>query len=96
MLMFNAENAPNYHVEFRIWFYDRDISEARCYGLYEPHMLYNPRIYVTEDGCFDIMITTIINYDSWETAPGETADYFTAYCPELLDRLASLELQKEK
>lgn len=58
------------------------------YGLYEPHMLYNPRMYVTEDGCFDITITTIINYDFWETAPVETADYLTAYCPELLDRLA--------
>lgn len=58
------------------------------YGLYEPHMLYNPRMYVTEDGCFDITITTIINYDFWEVAPVETADYLTVYCPELLDRLA--------
>lgn len=58
------------------------------YGSYDPHMLYNPRIYVTEDGCFDITITTMINYDFWETAPVETSDYLTAYCPELLDRLA--------
>lgn len=57
-------------------------------GLYEPHMLYNPRIYMTEDDCFDITITTMINYDFWEIAPVETADYLTAYCPELLDRLA--------
>lgn len=58
-------------------------------GLYNPHMLYTPRIYVTEDGCFDIVITTIINYDFWKVAPVETADYLTAYCPELLDKLTA-------
>ena len=57
-------------------------------GLYEPHMLYTPRMYLTVDGFYDITITTIINYDFWEVAPIETADYMTAYCPELLDRLA--------
>ena len=51
-------------------------------------MLYTPRMYLTVDGFYDIAITTIINYDFWEVAPIETADYMTAYCPELLDRLA--------
>ena len=51
-------------------------------------MLYTPRMYLTVDGFYDITITTIINYDFWEVAPIETADYMTAYCPELLDRLA--------
>lgn len=64
------------------------LSCGDSYGLYEPHMLYNPRMYVTEDSCFDITLTTIMNYDFWEVAPVETADYLTAYCPELLDRLA--------
>lgn len=54
-------------------------------GLYEPHMLYTPRIYMTEDGNFDITITTIVNYDIWAFAPVETADYITKYCPELLE-----------
>ncbi len=57
-------------------------------GLYEPHMLYTPRMYMTEDGCFDITITTMVNYDFWEVAPVETADYITIYCPELLGKLA--------
>lgn len=57
-------------------------------GLYEPHMLYTPRIYQTTDGFFDITITTIINYDFWAVATVETADYMTIYCPELLDMLA--------
>ena len=51
-------------------------------------MLYTPRMYLTVNGFYDIAITTIINYDFWEVAPIETADYMTAYCPELLDRLA--------
>jgi len=55
--------------------------------LYEPHILYTPRIYLTEDDCCDITITTIINYDFYEVAPVETVDYLTAYCPELLDKL---------
>lgn len=57
-------------------------------GLYEPCMLHTPRIYITEDGNFDITITTMINYDFWEVAPLETADYITMYCPELLEILS--------
>ncbi|MCM1058058.1 MAG: hypothetical protein NC517_10690 [Firmicutes bacterium] len=57
-------------------------------GLYAPHMLYTPRIYLTEDDCGDITITTMINYDFWKVTPVETADYITIYCPELLDRLS--------
>lgn len=59
-------------------------------GLYKSHMIYTPRMYLTVDGFYDITITTIINYDFWEIAPIETADYMTAYCPELLDKLAIL------
>lgn len=57
-------------------------------SLYKPHMLYTPRLYLTADECYDITITTIINYDFYEVAPVETADYLTAYCPELLDKLS--------
>ena len=64
------------------------LSCGNLNGLYEPHMLYTPRMYLTVDGFYDITIATIINYDFWEVAPIETADYMTAYCPELLDRLA--------
>ena len=56
--------------------------------LYNPSILYTPRIFMTEDECFDITITTIINYDFYELAPLETEDYITAYCPELLDELS--------
>lgn len=57
-------------------------------GLYEATILYTPRLYMTTDGCYDITITTILNYDIIELAPVETLDYMTAYCPELLDGLA--------
>lgn len=65
------------------------LSCGDAYGLYEPHMLYTPRMYLTVDGYFDLTITTIINYDCWgEVAPIETLDYMTIFCPELLDKLA--------
>ena len=57
-------------------------------GLYEPHMLYTPRMYLTVDDGYDLTITTIVNYDFWEVAPIETLDYMTWYCPELLDKLS--------
>lgn len=63
-------------------------SDGADGSLYETHLLYTPRIYLTEDNQFDITITTMINYDVLELAPVETADYLTAYCPELLDRLS--------
>lgn len=60
-----------------------------CYSeLSGTSLLYTPRIYMTEDDCFDITMTTLIPYDFWEVAPAETMDYITAYCPELLDKLA--------
>lgn len=64
------------------------LSCGDAYGLYEPHMLYTPRMYLTVDDCYDLTITTIVNYDFWEVAPVETLDYMTCYCPELLDKLS--------
>ena len=66
----------------------RDAQESRGLGdVYKRQIPYTPRIYLTEDDCYDITITTIINYDFYEVAPVETVDYLTAYCPELLDKL---------
>lgn len=56
--------------------------------LYGTSELYTPRIYMTEDDCFDISLTTIIPYDFYELAQLETEDYITACCPELLSKLA--------
>lgn len=55
---------------------------------YDPQILHTPRIYLTEDECYDISMTTMINYRFWREAEEETHDYLTAYCPELLDLLA--------
>lgn len=55
---------------------------------YQPHHLYTPRLYMTEDDCFDITLTTVIPYDFYEVAPLETEDYMMAYCPELLADLS--------
>ena len=57
--------------------------------LYKSSHMYAPRMYVTEDDCWDITLTTIIPYDFYELAPLETADYLTVSCPELLNQLSS-------
>ena len=53
-----------------------------------PSCLYTPRIYLTEDGGYDITLTSVIPYDFYELAPLETEDYITACCPELLNGLS--------
>lgn len=58
-------------------------------ALYRTNYLYTPRFYITEDGAFDITMTSIIPLDLYEMAPLETEDYFTAACPELLNRLSA-------
>lgn len=57
-------------------------------ALYVPSTLYTPRIFIKENDCFDITLTTIINYDFYKLAPLETEDYITAYCPDLLNKLS--------
>lgn len=56
--------------------------------LYIASHLYAPRLYMTEDSCYDITMTTIIPYDFYEVAPLETEDFLTACCPELMDALS--------
>lgn len=43
---------------------------------------------MTEDGCYDITMTFLVNYDFYETAPLETEDFITAVCPDLMDALS--------
>ncbi len=57
--------------------------------LYTPSYLYAPKLYITEDGCYDITYTTVIPYDFFEIAPLETLDFLTVTCPELLNRLSA-------
>ena len=57
-------------------------------ALYKPHHLHTPRLYMTEDGLYDISLTSVIAYDFYAFAPLETEDYITVCCPELLNKLA--------
>lgn len=50
--------------------------------------LYTPRIYVTEDACYDITATSMIPYDFYEILPILTGDYITACIPELMNKLS--------
>ena len=78
MRLFNYINAV-------VWLKSADGAGG---ALYKPHHLHTPRIYITEDDCFDITLATVICYDFYEVAPLETEDYITAYCPELLANLS--------
>lgn len=73
------------YINATLWMFSSDGTGG---ALYAPSVLYTPRIFMTEDGFFDITITTLISYDSYEIAPLETEDYITAYCPELLNKLS--------
>lgn len=65
-----------------------DRPKALKYTLYKTSNLYAPRIYMTEDGCYDITMTCIVPYDFYEVAPLETADFLTACIPGVLNELS--------
>ena len=56
--------------------------------LYKPSYMYSPKIYITEDGFWDLTLTTVIPYDFYELAPLETMDYLTVSCPSYLNQLS--------
>ena len=56
--------------------------------IYDPVRIYNPRIYITEDGCYDITYTTLINYEFYNLMPLETEDYIVRGCPSLMNMLS--------
>ena len=72
-------------INARVWPSSHDGIEGK---LYAPNHLQTPRIYITEDGYYDITATTIIDYDLFEMAPLETEDYCTATIPELMSKLS--------
>lgn len=51
--------------------------------------LYTPRICMAEDNFYQICLVTRIPYRFFETAPFESADYITDFCPSLLEVLSS-------
>lgn len=73
------------HINATVWMCSTDGAGGR---LYAPSTLYAPRIFITENDCFDITLTTLINYDFYNIAPLETEDYITATCPDLLNQLS--------
>ena len=73
------------HINATIW---PCTSDGTGGEFYQPYHLHTPRIYVTEDNCYDITATTIIPYDFYDVASLETEDYMTACIPELMDKLS--------
>ena len=56
--------------------------------IYRPSYLLQPRIYITEDGFYDITATIVIEEDFYELAPLEIEDFVTIRLPSLLEELA--------
>lgn len=73
------------HINGTVWLQTRDGAAGR---LYAGSLLYTPRLYMTEDACRDIALTTMVPYDFYALAPLETADFLTAGCPEFLDAIS--------
>lgn len=73
------------YINARIWPHTDDRYGSK---LYESSYLYTPRIYMMEDGSYDVTMTTLIHYDIYEMAGLETEDFITLTCPELLDELS--------
>lgn len=56
--------------------------------LYRPSYLVQPRIYISEDGCYDITATIVMEEDFFKLAPLEIEDLVTIQLPKLLEELA--------
>lgn len=76
--LFNFINA-------RIWIQGSDFCGG---GFYNSKNLYDPRIYMTEDGNCDITMTFSLPYDFYGIAPLESEDFITATLPDLFNRLS--------
>ena len=70
----------------RVWPFNSDGIGGE---MYQPHHLATPRIYITEDGYWDLTSTMLVDYDVFEIAPLEICDTATASIPELMDKLST-------
>ena len=56
--------------------------------LYSPSYLPQPRFYLTEDDCYDITATLVLEQDYFWVAPLEIEDFISAALPTVMDQLA--------
>lgn len=63
------------YISAEIWLRASDGSGGL---LYKSSLLHTSRLYMTEDDCYDITLTTMVPYDFFDVAPLETEDYITA------------------
>lgn len=50
--------------------------------------LYDFRLYMTEDDCCDITVTTVINYDFYTVKPRDAVYFLTTDLPDLMNQLS--------
>ena len=56
-------------------------------SVYAPSHLVTPRFFMTEDGCFDITATVVMDKDFFSVAPLEIEDYITVALPWLMGEM---------
>ena len=85
----NIDNIPELmklinYINACVWM---DLTDGTNDRKYNSCCLFTPRLYITEDGFYDITLTTMIPYVFYEVMPVQTENFITGYCPELLDWL---------
>ena len=82
-----CRNSPHIPQLLRLFNYIHARIWPRC-GEGTRGILYTPRLYLSEDGHYDIMLNTAISYNIFAAAPLETEHYITVCCPDLLNELS--------
>lgn len=63
------------------------VGDGRGY-IYQPKHLFDFRLYMTEDDCCDITVTTVINYDFYTVKRREAVYFLTTELPDLMNQLS--------
>lgn len=50
------------------------------------HVVSTPRIYLSTDGAWDVVISATINNDVFSLAPVDCCQFITGYCPEFIEK----------
>lgn len=80
----NLYRVLNY-IQANVWPFVHDNIGGR---LYSSPLLNGFRLYITEDGNYDLTTTILINYNAFEFSTLEIADYLTVEMPALMDSLS--------
>lgn len=86
-----CKNSQNIQELYRLLNYiNAKVWTRTTRNIFKNQHLYTSRIYLSEDNSYDIMMTTVINYDFFYLKEFDTLDYITIYCPKLMNELSPI------